>query len=104
MLSDKKYSFKLIIYAGWQNIKIYLYRCILTPGWKIMENDTCQHCQIGFYQIKQPPGGSAMLHLNVNTKCTTKITHTGITYNKCSYIFTKNHIQKIHTKLFTRCK
>ena len=51
MLSDKKYSFKLITYAGWQKIKIYLYRCILTPGWKIMENDTCQHCQIGFIKL-----------------------------------------------------
>ena len=37
-----------------------------------------------------------MLHLNVNTKCTTKITHTGITYNKCSYIFTK----KSHSKKY----
>ena len=44
MLSDQKYSFKLIIHAGWQKIKIYLYMCILTPGRKIMENDTCQHC------------------------------------------------------------
>ena len=56
MLSDKKYSFKLITYAGWQKIKIYLYRCILTPGWKIMENDTCQHCHIGFIKLNGHQG------------------------------------------------